>query len=137
MRRARKIESIELSSSPSTDEGMILKIVTIEELRTLLNVYQRVKGNPILIGVRDLKRLIVGAVATQADADGLVRKLGGDGWLVLSPYGAKQTMPSGIKVSGEIRKKAVRARFDGTRLRSNPLPSGQWRESATAGTGDP
>ncbi len=118
MRKATKFKSIELKSCPLSEERLIIKVVSIKELGDLLKVYQRVKGKPILIAVRDLERLVVTAVGTEADAVGLVSKLGGDGWLVLTPDGAIQSIPSGIKVYGEIRKKVIRGRFDGTRLHS-------------------
>jgi hypothetical protein len=100
----------------SGERDLILKCVSIDELRNLLRVYQRGLGKPILIGVRDLNRLIVAALPSATDAESYVNRLGCDGWVVLSPVCASQSIPSRINLEGKILKRPIHARFDGNRL---------------------
>ena len=104
-------------SATSASEELVLRLISREELRELLIAYVRGARSEIVVGVRDLERLLVTTASRTTNVEDMLARLGTDGWLVISPCLDADSKVAGIAVKGRLRSKSIAATYNEAGLR--------------------
>lgn len=118
MRIKQRSKNVREMASLQRQQKLIEAVVSLDELRNLLDAGKRSRVQPVFIAAQCVRRVFVTAGIPKLDCNALATKLGGDGWIQLSAEAQLPSREASLSIGGMLRKTKISARFDGSSFSS-------------------